>query len=323
MKIIQEIKNIIKKIKLLKLIIRYFKIKKMLKFPMQVQIETTSVCNSACITCSHKTMARPKTHMDFNLFKRIIDDCAQNRKYIKRMGLFFMGEPFLAPNIFKEIDYAKLKGIKYVFLISNGSILNKKIAEKILNSELDEIVFSIDGATKETFEKIRVGLDFEQVISNITNLLELRKQLNKTKPKIVIDMVVTPNGENEVKQLKEKWQGLADHVVVRSMHYFEGIDKDLIAYAKKGQKKTIKEFPCPYPWKSLTIFQDGQVSLCCMDINGRNIIGDISQSSVKDIWHGKLMNKYRQLHLINKKNDISACLNCDFHKVKGKPWWWF
>jgi len=301
MKIIQEIKNIIKKNKPLKLIVRYFKIKKMLKFPMQVQIETTSVCNSACITCSHKTMVRPKTHMDFDLFKKIIDDCAQNKRYIKKMGLFFMGEPFLAPDIFKEITYAKSKGIKNLFLISNGSILNKEMAEKVLNSGLNEIIFSIDGATKETFEKIRVGLNFEQVISNITNLLKLRKQFNKTKPKVIIDMVVTPNGKNEVNQLKKKWQNLADQVIIRSMHYFEGINENLIIYAKKKTEKIKGDFPCPYLWKSFTIFQNGQVSLCCMDVNGRNIVGDVNQSSIKDIWHGKLINKYRQLHLINKK----------------------
>ena len=323
MKIIQKIKNIIKKNELIKSVIRYFKLKRMLKFPMQIQIETTSVCNSACITCSHKTMKRSKTHMSFDLFKKIIDDCAQNKKYIKRMGLFFMGEPFLAPDIFKEIIYAKSKGIKNIFLMSNGSILTKEKAKKLLNSDLDEIIFSIDGATKETFEKIREGLDFDQVISNITNLLKLRDNLNKIKPKIIIDMVVTPNGEDEVNQLKEKWQNLADDIAIRPMHYFEGIDEDLITYAKRKTEKIKDDFPCFYPWRSFTILQDGQVALCCMDVNGRHIIGDINKSSIKDIWQGQKIENYRKLHLLNRKKDIDICIDCDFYKVKSRPWWWF
>lgn len=323
MNFIPKIKNTIKKNESLKSVVRRFKLRKMLKFPSQVQIETTSICNSACITCSHKTMKRPKTHMSFSLFKKIIDDCTQNKKQIKRMALFFMGEPFLAPDIFKEIAYAKSKGIKNVFLMSNGSTLNEEKAEKVLESGLDEIIFSIDGATKETFEKIRVGLNFEQVISNITNLLKLRKNFNKTKPKVIIDMVVTPNGEREVNQLKKKWQNLANRVIIRPMHYFEGIDQSLIDYAKKKTEKIRDDFPCPYLWKNIQILEDGRVAMCCMDVNGKHIIGDINKSKIKDIWHGKEIERYRNLHLDNQKKDIDICLDCDFYKVKSRPWWWF
>ena len=112
--------------------------------------------------CPYPDMTREKVLMSMDLFKKIIDDATTNS--IKEVCLNFYNEPLLDPLLFERIKYAKSKGLRVMFN-SNGCLLTEEKINALLDSGLDSITFSFDAATKETYEKTRVGGDFEKTKS--------------------------------------------------------------------------------------------------------------------------------------------------------------
>ena len=92
-------------------------------WPTHLQVEPEAHCNLNCPVCPVTTgLGRPIGRMDFNLFKKLIDEISE---YVFLILLWDWGEPFLNPSVYDMISYAKLKGIKLVSS-TNGHLLNKK-----------------------------------------------------------------------------------------------------------------------------------------------------------------------------------------------------
>ncbi len=134
--------------------------------PPKLIIENTNRCNAVCIMCLYIKMIRKKGVMSFELFKKTVDEYATST-LTKRLQMNNIGEPLLDSSIIRKIRYAKEKGIDQVFFFTNGSILDGKISEELIDSWLDYMIISLDGITKETYEKVRVNLKFGEVINNI------------------------------------------------------------------------------------------------------------------------------------------------------------
>jgi len=157
----------------------YYKISTLLNsaappFPVHAILGSTNICNLKCRMCPRRDPRFNKemnAEMTFEQFKMLIDQMP----YIISVTPEALGEPFLHKEIFDMIKYAKSKGID-VYLHSNGTIINKDMAEKIIDSGLDALYFSFDAPTKKTYEDIRIGANFETVVQNITNLVKLRNE---------------------------------------------------------------------------------------------------------------------------------------------------
>ena len=93
-----------------------------------------------------------KLNMSFDLFKKIIDECTHYKSHYS-IRLSWRGEPFLNPQIFDMVRYAKSKGIKEVSTLTHGGFLNPEKFEELMDAGIDWITFSTDGVGKE-YEKI-------------------------------------------------------------------------------------------------------------------------------------------------------------------------
>lgn len=329
-KIPKKLKNIIlfyRRIPFVKSLVRYFKIKGLLKFPRQIEIEVSSLCNARCPTCENYRLRRPKANMKMDLFKKIVDECFKYRKRIKEISLFWIGEPFLDPGFFDKVKYIKGKYNKFsIITVTNGSLLGKKMAQRLIDSGLDKIVFSFDGNTKESFEKSRPGLVFETVQKNIKQLINLKKTQNKTKPKVFLEMAINPYNSNEVEGFLNTWNGLADNVCARPMHVWGGetIDEGLLKFSRNIVKeKRLLSHPCFNLWKGMIIAQDGSVALCCVDAQIHEVLGNLNKNTMVNIWKKGKLAEIRNLHLAGKLADHPICRNCNFRQIKDDPWWWF
>jgi sulfatase maturation enzyme AslB (radical SAM superfamily) len=131
----------------------YFKPEHPWGWPTHLQIEPTTFCNLRCTLCPVTVgMDRPGGHMDFDLYKKIIDEVGG---YVFLILLWDWGEPFLNPSIYEMISYAKQKGIKLV-CSTNGHLFKKREeTEKLISSGLDSIFFAVDGISQETYEPYR------------------------------------------------------------------------------------------------------------------------------------------------------------------------
>jgi radical SAM protein with 4Fe4S-binding SPASM domain len=139
----------------------------MTPYPKYLQIEPVGQCNLRCTMCAIQFRQDgppygPVAFMDFGDFTRLIDQFTG----LEVLHLQGLGEPMMHPRFFDMVRYAVDKGIR-VTTNSNLTLLNQRRAELCVTSGLDTLHVSLDGATAETFERIRVRGHFDRVIRNI------------------------------------------------------------------------------------------------------------------------------------------------------------
>ena len=276
--------------------------------PDIVLIENTNLCNAKCVMCPNIKMKRKKDVMSFNLYKKIIDECKTFG--IQRIQLAGTGEPLIDPLLFERISYAKKIGIKEVNIFTNASLLNKEKQENLLMSGVDLVHLSIDSFTRETYEKIRCGLFFEEVKENVLSFLRMKKERKYSKPFIVV-------GGLRVKGYLSDYLKSDFHKEVEKLCDLVWIGKEEDTHNWAGSVEKINSefsvsynFPCRRLWASLSVLWDGKVSLCCIDYEGSMILGDVNKQSIIDIWNSKRFNEIRQNHLHLQFNKIALCKNC-------------
>ncbi len=266
-------------------------------FPLHLDIESTNACNLRCIMCARNFMTEKIGYMEWTLFQKIIDEGAKYR--LPSIKLNYRGEPLLHPQLPEMVAYAKRKGILEVQFNTNGFPLSEKKIEELLNAGLDRIIFSFDGATKETYEKIRTGSNYERVANNIETLVKMRNEKGLKRPLVRVQMVKMQENEHEVGDFLKMWIPLANRVAVS------------IKREPMGIQKEVEHFPCPQIWQRLMICWDGEVRMCCGDWQGEIILGDARESTIYELWHSEKLNQIRELHAQNRFNEIPACAHCE------------
>lgn len=280
---------------------------------LEVSIEPSNICNSRCAMCPYPKMIRPKAIMPMELFKKIVDDC--HKEGIINFNLNFYNEPFLDQLIFDRIKYLKSKGLK-VGLYSNGSVMNEPMYDKIFESGIDRISFSIDGVAKETYEKIRNGLNFEETIKNVLGLIKKKKEKGRLFPKIRVVFVQQEANKNELEEYKKFWKDKADSIIISTD---DNRNSNSIFFKYFGARKP---FPCKKIWTEIIAMSSGQVALCCIDADGNIILGDFNKQTLREIWESDKFKKIRELHLNYEADKIYLCKNC-LHSMRMnlKSWW--
>jgi len=151
--------------------------------PVEYIVETTAKCNLYCPMCPRETHPQPKQDMSAEIFER---PGRRRRHVAEHMMLIGLGEPFLDPAIFERIEYCERHGIA-TLLSTNGVLLDEENAAKLLDSRLQHITLSFDGASKETFEHYRKGARFERVRDNFVRFARLKKERGSRLQIVVAD----------------------------------------------------------------------------------------------------------------------------------------
>lgn len=296
--------------------------------PTFIQIEVTNRCNLNCIMCchSHDTVRPFLNSKDLTLgeFRKIIQHLPNIPMQLNLQGI---GEPLLNPELFEMIKHAK-EFKKWVTLTTNGTLLSEENSKKILESGLDRLYISIDAANKNTFGIIRPGVDFDQVLKNIKNLVELTKQ----KPcslEIFSETTITKYNLPELAEIVELIKALGlkniflseisvipgDPKKIKPPHRetrlrLENIKKmpngsglNIRTYIDEAPKKT--NTPCFWPWSSSYITVEGYVTTCCYMLNPHILcMGNIFKESFRRIWNNRW---YRHFRALMKSNLPKFC----------------
>lgn len=301
-------------------VLNYAITKKTRDFPTLIQIQTINACNASCVMCPYSKNKKEKYQiMSDDLFAKIIQEIS-GVKNITQIHLYLQNEPLLDFRIFDRVKLIKKLKNKNIetCIVSNGSLLNDKKIEQLLLSQNDITSFSIDAFTKKTYEKIRPGLDFDKLIRNI-------KKINKTQnmKKMSVSFLVQHENYQELNDFKKFWRKKGVNVIVKELTNRAGAlksynkvryKKQNISLTKKIKNKiltkTIKN--CPFLILSFNILVNGDVILCCNDYNHVMILGNIKESSIKDIWNGEKYKKIRELFYKKRFDEIPICRDCTF-----------
>jgi MoaA/NifB/PqqE/SkfB family radical SAM enzyme len=277
--------------------------------PDRVYVESTNVCNLDCIMCPTGLHidTRPKGFMAWDLYTEIIDEIAP---FAEAVVLHSWGEPLLHTRIIDMITYAKDRGL-LVETSTNATRLTEDIARKLIDSGLDRIYLSMDGLTKETYEKVRVKGKFEVVLGNIERFLELKHELGSP-IEADIQIVRLSETDAEVEEFVKRWQTThADLINIKELDTWGGqIDEvNGLAVEVDPNDPNLDRKPCPNLWYHCHIHWDGVLVSCSRDYDAITPLGNVKNGGVLKTWHGARMRQMRKWHA---GGDFCAkqCVDC-------------
>ena len=299
--------------------------------PASISIEPTNCCNLHCPECPSwmNLLTREKGSIDPARFKNIIDQLSPTLFYL---NLSFQGEPYLHPQFNEMVKYARSRKI-YVSSSTNGHFLTTENARQTLESGLDNLIISLDGTDKDTYQIYRVGGDFGSVISGIKEIIKQKKETGNKKPRIIIQFLVLKSNQHQVNLVKQLGKKLGvDKVVLKTAQINDFKDghrliPDLPGFSryKKINKRTgdtvrykIKNrLPnhCFRMWSTCVVTWDGAVVPCCFDKDAKYRMGISDSETLDSIWRNENFREFRK-KIINSRKSIDICNNC----TEGTGW---
>jgi len=284
-----------------------------LYFPKFFEVETVNACNARCRMCTIKDWKKRELYlMSDDTWANFLRGIKSYSQRINRVNLSRDGEPLLDNKLGQKIEDLKKASIRFVTLATNVSLLTRKKAQGLLDSGLDDIMFSIDGFSKDTFEKIRKGLKFKEVMDNALNFIKTRDK-GKYKTSIRVRMVLQEGNINELGDWTDFWSSklkTGDRVYAKPMHSWGNQLRTYNELTRHAEGKDYSRQACVSPWSTLVVKVNGDVPLCPVDFKCRFLMGNINKKSVKDIWLTKRFMDIRDQLLSGKRNEVKLCRNC-------------
>ncbi|MHB8068168.1 MAG: radical SAM protein [Desulfobaccales bacterium] len=287
----------------------------------------TNVCNFDCNFCPIRRSTRKPGRMEFDLFKNIVDEIAENG-ITRWIGFHVLGEPLLYPDIFAAIEYVAEKGLKSS-LTTNGGLLEKSLVDDLTKVPLHAMGISLETNDAREHESRRSGMDFSTYYSQVLGAIaQLREKSNTemtihlmntvTKRLFALDEDIGINSRE--RNLKQKIAALTGDIRraigwplspeavrkavakirVNALQNIK-IDPQISIYIQFlmdwGNAFTAKKVHpaiigcCGYAGRNAAVLHDGRVTLCCGDYDGRTALGRVQDSSLVALLESDIMRR--------------------------------
>ncbi len=289
-----------------------------LSTPFVLFVDPVNTCNFQCTFCPTgdreliKSTGRWQGRLDFDVYKKVIDDLGEFDNPLKVLRLYKEGEPLLHTRFADMVGYAKASGhVQYIDTTTNGYLLTPDKVGPILDAGIDRINISVDGMSAAQFwEFTRTRVDFERFVDNMRRLYE-RKGDCEICIKIPGDIL----SDGDRQQFFDIFGEIADRVFIENFApcwpTFDVEERTGIQITEGIYGNAIGEVAvCPYIFYSMAVNTDGTVSLCFLDWARKLVVGDTRTETLKAIWNGEAMQRHRIAHLRGRRKDHSTCADC-------------
>jgi len=270
---------------------------------LNIDLKVTKRCNANCYFCytdiSHKKTQELST-------KKII-------KFINSFGnkkkAFFIngGEPFLRKDIFEIIKAVKKQG-SYCGIVTNGTLLDKKKIKKLLDTDIDNIVFSLHAGNDKI---MKIKDSYKKIVKALNLITEKRKQ---KKPYIMVNSVINPKTYEEFEKIINDCEN-ADTIRFSHPSFLLKNEKkahELISYEQFGKEIKTSQFILD------NIYDNEKVKHLKKDIkkiktNTRIIFYPDLDNDEIDTWYSKRFStKKRCMYLytscfVDEKGNVNPC----------------
>ena len=275
---------------------------KLAALPVEYIVETTAKCNLYCPMCPRETHKQPKADMADAVFERLVRESGDSAEHMMLIGL---GEPFMDPHIFERIELCHQHSVSSL-LSTNGTFLDEALSARVLDSPLEQLTLSFDGAKKETFEFYRKGAKFEKVRDNFVRFARMKHQ-RRSKLQVVVQMVKMEGNAAEVDDFIAFWSAIPGIDQLRIKE-----DETNLMRPDAGHASAEWKHPCHYLWRGpMYVKQNGDVYPCCQSymLDGAPL-GNLEQDSLVQIWNSEAMQNMRTLHAGGRGGEVDICSRC-------------
>jgi len=264
----------------------YPEAQKVSDYPLLVDLELSTACNLKCPMCYTITeefkRKVPSQLMEFSLFTRIIDEI---RGRVPALRLSLRGEPTIHPRFIDCIEYAKNNGIREVSFLTNGSTLSAEFFTRVMEAGADWITISVDGLG-EMYESIRKPLKFQETLEKIRQIREIKERAGRHRPVIKVQ-AVWPSIKDDPQAFYDTFAPHVDLIAFNPLIDYLGKDSEIVY--EEG-------FICCQQYQRMVIGADGRVMICSNDEESSVVVGNAAHETVRSIWHGEKLQRYRDLH---------------------------
>jgi radical SAM protein with 4Fe4S-binding SPASM domain len=255
--------------------------------------------------------------LSFESFKTIFKKIVKKTAYV---NLYFQGEPFLNPDIYKILSELNSQKV-YTVTSTNAHFIDSNSAEKIIDSGLSELIVSIDGSTQETYSNYRIGGELNKVLNGLKEISQAKINSNSSSPYIVFQFIVFKYNEHQINDIKELAKMFkVDELRIKSAQIYNlSNSSGLIPSDKYARYKLDKNGDwvikgslsnsCWKMWHSCVITWDGSIVPCCFDKDAKYAMGNLNEEDLKEIWYGVKYTKFRN-QIIQGRKAIDICSNC-------------
>jgi radical SAM protein with 4Fe4S-binding SPASM domain len=288
--------------------------------PFTISLEPTTACNLRCPECPSglRAFTRPTGNLKEDFFKKTIDELHKNLMYLI---FYFQGEPYINPKFLDMVNYAHKRGI-YTITSTNGHFLNEKNARATIESGLDRLIISVDGTTQDTYESYRKEGNLEVVLQGARNMVKMKREMKSKTPHIIFQFLVVKPNEHQIPEIYKLAEEIGiDEVKLKTAQVYDyengnELIPTLDKYARYRQTGDGKwEFKnalvnhCWKLWHSCVITWDGLVVPCCFDKDAEHRLGDLKETSFREIWRNGAYKGFRK-SILKSRSEIDICTNC-------------
>lgn len=289
-------------------------------FPVSVSIEPTTACNLRCPECPSglRAFTRETGNLKTDFFRKTVEELHRDLLFLI---FYFQGEPYIHPKFLEMVEYAHRKKI-FTITSTNGHFLDDENARRTVESGLDQLIISVDGATQETYEQYRFGGKLDTVLEGARNVVCWKKALKSRTPHIVFQFLVLRPNEHQIGEIKRMAREIGvDEVKFKTAQVYDyqqgnPLIPTIDRYARYRQTSsgawTVKHALTPHCWKlwhSCVITWDGLLVPCCFDKDAQHRLGDLKTATFHSLWHSPAYYDFRQA-ILRGRDQIDICQNC-------------
>lgn len=279
-----------------------------LPFFVKIQIQTTSRCNGRCVICPYPEVRQrlPQGEMTEETFFRIVDQIAG--RGVERTSLFLMNEPLLDRRIEQFTAHVKARDPDTTTLLfTNGLLLSERRARSLAEAGLDEVNVSINGFDRERYGRIMQGIDFDRVIKNLHRVGTLVRDGHLGAMRVRVVGLDLPGGGEESARFSAD-TGLEVHLKPVTNRAGTIDTSRWSDPAETIGPRTV----CQRPFVKAYVLYNGDMVLCNCDWMRSTVIGNVSHSSLEELWTSPRMMKIRRAQLKDQFPLGFPCEACDY-----------
>jgi radical SAM protein with 4Fe4S-binding SPASM domain len=300
--------------------------------PYSVQIDPSSLCNFRCRFCptGHPELLEKVGRgrgqlMTWALYERLIEGIAAFPRPLKTLSLHKDGEPLLNPRLADMVALARARGVaRKIVLLTNASLLTRERSGALIEAGLDVVRVSVEHVSAEGYRRhTQVFDDYARIVGNVRALREERDRRGARLfiAAKLIDLDLSPQ---ELEVFSRDFAPLCDEIgrtTAQGWSHSDLFDFTLgtrPAVSLDGRTALRPErVACAFPFYTLAVNADGEVSPCMDDWTHKAVVGDANSETLPEIWNGRRLREFRRLHLAGRRGRNEACATC--HCVQGIP----
>ncbi len=292
--------------------------------PVTVQLETSTRCNFSCLMCPYHgerqahqwRFVHPGKELDMPLgrFKELVQEIAAwddpfLDKQQRTIVPYRRGEPLMYRHFHEAVGIVKDAGQKMYFA-TNGSLLDEKMRNFLIDSEVDHFKVSMHGSSQETFARI-TGRELDPIAGAVRALQELKRKKGRKLPEVGVVFAVQDSNRHETEAYVKEWLEVADYVALSPENRLDEAtnckkyQEDLLFFEPDRQRRPPCRMLIDYAWVNAAF----DVMPCIGGI--RESLGNVESRGIAELLEGSaLLRELRETHGAGHGESRAICSDC-------------